>query len=451
VAEVVRNGKTIGCFQIESPGMRATLRESQADSVDNVMVALALFRPGPLTGGLKDAFIRRHLGQETVEHIHPALATILEETHGVFLYQEQVLRVAHELAGFSIAESDLLRRAMSHFDPGKRMQMLKEKFILESGRLKQIPAEVAERIWDMMAAFAGYGFPKAHSASYAQTAWRSAWCKTYYPAEFMAAVMANWGGYYDQETYLMEARRMNLKLRAPHINYSNAQFSVTYFGGEPNLFMGLDQLRDLTHETQQRIQKLRPFDSLADFLTRAYPRKAEVHNLIMVGALDGLGSIPNLLNDLETGTWKRGQMPLFGAASDPVADWSLEEKAAAQQALLGVNLISHPLDQAAEQLKAAGAISTADAAGRFHQDLRVGGMRQTWRRVETSRGTYLYFMDLIDFEGTLRVAIPDEVYKRYRQELVGRSVLLIEGRLETERESPEPLLKASKVTRLIST
>jgi len=447
VAELVRNGKTIGCFQIESPGMRATLKEVQADSVDNVMVALALFRPGPLTGGLKDAFIRRHLGQEEVAYLHPALAPLLEETHGVFLYQEQVLRVAHELAGFSLAESDLLRRAMSHFDPGKRMQMLKEKFINGAGERKQVPPDVAERIWEMMAAFAGYGFPKAHSASYALTAWRSAWCKTYYPAAFMAAVMANWGGYYGQETYLMEARRLGLKIRAPHINYSQSQFSVTTIDGNAHLFMGLDQLRDLTHDTQRRIQQFRPFSSLGDFLSRAFPRSMEAHNLIMVGGLDGLGSIPNLLNELETGTWKRGQMPLFRTGEDPVMDWSLEEKAAAQEALLGVNLVAHPLDLVADQLRHEGVLTTLEAAGRFGQDVSVAGMKQTWRRVQVSGGT-LYFMDLADFEGTLRVVIANEVYMRYRAELVGKAPLLVEGRLESESESPEPLLKASKITRI---
>lgn len=333
-ADAVRNGRTIGCFQIESPGMRATLREVQADSIDNVMVALALFRPGPLTGGLKDAFVRRHLGQEPVEHLHPALAPILEETHGVFLYQEQVLRVVNEIAGFSLAESDLLRRAMSHFDPGKRMQTLKEKFIQAAGKRKQIPAEVAEQIWDMMAKFSGYGFPKAHSASYAKTAWRSAWCKTHYPAEFMAAVLANWGGYYDQNTYLTEARRLGLKLRPPHINYSLSQFSATYIDDQAHLFMGLDQVRDLTHESQQRIIKLRPFGSLADFLSRAHPRKGEARNLIMVGALDGLGSIPQLLDELESGLWKPGQMPLFSTAADPVADWTENEKTDARKVLL---------------------------------------------------------------------------------------------------------------------
>ncbi len=448
VAETVRTGHTIGCFQIESPGMRATLREVQSDSIENVMVALALFRPGPLTGGLKDAFIRRHLGQEEVQHLHPALASLLAETQGVFLYQEQVLRVAHELAGFSLAESDLLRRAMSHFDPGKRMQMLKEKFIANAGKLKQVPAEAAEQIWEMMAAFAGYGFPKAHSASYALTAWRSAWCKTHYPAEFMAAVLANWGGYYDQSTYLMEARRMGLKIRAPHINYSQSQFSVTYIDGKANLFMGLDQLRDLTIDTQQRIQKQRPFASSADFLTRVYPRQAEAHNLIIVGALEGLGSIPTLLNELESGTWKRGQMPLFDTGSDPVNDWSLKEKGEAQETLLGVNLIAHPLDVVAEQAAQLGAVSTLEAASRWDQDLRVVGLRQTWRRAQTSSGSYLYFMDLADFEGTLRVVIPDEIYRRHRAEFADKVPVLIEGRLESGREYPEPLLKATKIKAL---
>jgi DNA polymerase-3 subunit alpha len=449
VSEAISHGHTIGCFQIESPGMRATLREVQSDSVDNVMVALALFRPGPLQGGLKDAFVRRHLGQEPVAHLHPALEPLLAETHGVVLYQEQVLRIAHELAGFSLADSDMLRRAMSHFDPGKKMQTLKEQFISESvKRNAGMTAATAERIWDLMAAFAGYGFPKAHAASYALTAWRSAWCKVHYPAEFMAAVMANWGGYYGQSTYLMEARRLGLTVRGPHINYSQSQFSVTYLNGKPQLFMGLDQLQDLTRETQSRLIRLRPFDSLADLLTRAFPRKGEARHLIEVGALDGLGSIPNLLNELENGTWKRSQMPLFSHETDPVDDWTPQMKADAQERLLGASLVAHPLDVFAEQIAATHALSTVEAAGRFNEELRVAGMRQTWRRVQTSSGSYLYFMDLIDFEGTLRVVIPEDVYMRHRAELAGKTALLIEGRLELGRESVEPVLKASRIRRL---
>ncbi len=161
----MRTGRTIGCFQIESPGMRATLKEIQASTVDDIMVALALYRPGPLTGGLKDDFVRRHRGQAPVAHLHPALSGLLADTYGVILYQEQVLRIAHDLAGLSLADSDLLRRAMSHFDPGKQMQTLKEKFMAGAWQRASVPAVVAERIWELMAAFAGYGFPKAHAAS----------------------------------------------------------------------------------------------------------------------------------------------------------------------------------------------------------------------------------------------------------------------------------------------
>ncbi|MGW8226528.1 MAG: DNA polymerase III subunit alpha, partial [Anaerolineales bacterium] len=128
-AELIQNGRTIGCFQIESPGMRATLKEIQARSMNDLMIALALYRPGPLTGGLKDSFVRRHRGEEEITHLHPALSEVLEDTYGVILYQEQVLRIAHQLAGLSLADADLLRRAMSHFDPGEQMVTLKQKFI----------------------------------------------------------------------------------------------------------------------------------------------------------------------------------------------------------------------------------------------------------------------------------------------------------------------------------
>ena len=172
-ADLVRTTNTIGCFAIESPGMRATLKEIGAHCVDDIMAALALYRPGPLTGGLKDAFVQRHLGREQIEHIHPALAPLLENTYGVILYQEQVLRIASELAGLSLADADLLRRAMSHFDPGDRMKTLKARFVAGAREKNAVPHEIGGRIWDMMAAFAGYGFPKAHAASYAQVAWCS--------------------------------------------------------------------------------------------------------------------------------------------------------------------------------------------------------------------------------------------------------------------------------------
>jgi DNA polymerase III alpha subunit len=336
----VEKGETIGCFQIESPGMRATLREIHARTEDDIMAALALYRPGPLTGGLKDAFVRRFKGEEPVRHLHPALAPLLDETFGVILYQEQVLRIANELAGFSLAEADLLRRAMSHFDPGKKMQELQRKFVSEVQGRSGIPIETGERIWEMMAAFAGYGFPKAHAASYARIGWRSAWCKQYFPAEFMAAVLANWGGYYSQRVYLSEARRLGLKVRPPHVNYSRHQFSVQRMidSAERALFMGLGQVKELTQRTIQRIIQHAPFTSLDDFLSRVDPRNLEAEHLAKIGALDGFGKIPAILKRLRTGGWQRDQMSLFAWSDTSEADWTLQQKVDAQLEILGASL-----------------------------------------------------------------------------------------------------------------
>jgi DNA-directed DNA polymerase III PolC len=239
--ERVRNGQTIGCFQIESPGMRSTLKEIQAETANDIMAALALYRPGPLRGGLHDAFIQRFKGLEKVEHLHPILEPVLSESYGVILYQEQVLRIAHEVGGLSLADADLLRRAMSHFDPGEQMNTLRARF-LEGFQNKGVPAETAERVWEMMVAFAGYGFPKAHAASYARVAWQAAWCKSHFPAEFMAAVLANGGGYYSQRVYLSETRRMGLEVKPPHINHSAQRFSVRYPQGQAVLYMWLEQV-----------------------------------------------------------------------------------------------------------------------------------------------------------------------------------------------------------------
>jgi DNA polymerase III alpha subunit len=441
--------------------MRATLKEVQADSVDDIMVALALYRPGPLTGGLKAAFVRRHRGEEAITHLHPALAALLDDTYGVILYQEQVLRIAHELAGLSLADADLLRRAMSHFDPGKQMQTLKEKFIAGAVRRHQVPEAVSERVWELMAAFAGYGFPKAHAASYAQVAWRSAWCKTHFPALFMAAVLANWGGYYGQRIYLTEARRMGLALRPPHINFAQREFSVagpdrSSPGAEgegarqPTLFMGLEQVRDLTRRTQERILRGRPFVSLEDFLERADPRPVEAENLVRVGALQGLGTIPGLLKRLERRRWGGGQMSLFtledlGGESPPKEEWSLGEQVAAQEEILGAGVAAHRLELAAEAIAAAKAVTTLEAAGRVGSRARVAGMRMTWRRSRSASGEPVYFMGLEDLEGLLDVIIPAAVYRRAQRPFSQPGPYLVEGRVELDQAVGEPVIWAEKI------
>jgi DNA polymerase-3 subunit alpha len=451
-ADLVKTGRTIGCFQIESPGMRATLKEIRASSIDDLMIALALYRPGPLTGGLKEAFVRRHRGEEEVSQIHPALKPLLEDTQGVILYQEQVLQIAHDLAGLSLADADLLRRAMSHFDPGEQMKTLKEKFIRGARTHSDVPEEIGEAVWDLMAAFAGYGFPKAHAASYAQLSWRAAWCKAHFPAVFMAAVLANWGGYYRQSGYLMEARRMGLELAPPLVNYAKREFSVSSIDGKEVLVMGLDQVRELTRRTQKVILTKRPFYSLGDFLERVDPRSVEVENLVKVGALEGFGTIPLLLDQIRTGGWRARQLRLFSTEGDfaPEAekDWSLEEKVAAQQAILGVSVVAHPLEMVAERITNAGAISTTDAAASLGKQVRVAGMRQTWRRSRTTRGDYIYFMSLEDLDGMLDIVLFSDVHRRYRKVFSGPGPYVIEGVVEMNETGGEPFIRAEKAWRL---
>ena len=443
----LETGQTIGCFQIESPGMRATLREIHARTEDDLMAALALYRPGPLSGGLKDAFVRRYQGKEPVEHIHPALAPLLGETFGVILYQEQVLRIAHELAGFSLAEADLLRRAMSHFDPGKRMQELQRKFVEQSQARSGVPIETGERIWEMMAAFAGYGFPKAHAASYAQIGWRSAWCKTHFPAEFMAAVLANWGGYYSQRVYLSEARRMGLTVRPPHVNHAGSNFVVREVEGQKVLFMGLDQVKDLTHRTIENIQRGRPFSSLEDFLSRVDPRPQEAESLAKVGALEELGKIPAILKRLESG-WKAGQMSLFAWNESGVDDWTLEQKVAAQQELLGISLEAHPLELLIDKITTARAVSTLDAAERIGQRVTVAGVRQTSHRSKTAKGEPMLFLTLEDLSGMLDVVFFPNAYRQAKDIVSSGKPFLVSGIMEMDDSKGEPFLRAERAAGL---
>ncbi len=448
--DAVRHGRTIGCFQIESPGMRATLKEIGAQTIDDVMVALALYRPGPLTGGLKDSFVRRHNRQEAVAHLHPSLAPLLDDTYGVILYQEQVLRIAHELGGLTLADADLLRRAMSHFDPGQQMVTLQQRFIAGAAERHAVPVDVAERVWELMAAFAGYGFPKAHAASYAQVAWRAAWCKTHFPAQFMAAVLANWGGYYSQSIYLTEARRMGLALRPPHINHAAREFSVVNVNGETRLHMGLNQVRDLTARTIERLMRERPFASLADFLVRADPRPQEAENLVRVGALAGLGTIPALLRELTATAHAPGQMALFGLPPASEPEWSLAEQVAAQEELLGAGVSAHRLELVQDRIEKAGALTTVGAAARLGEKVRVAGTRQTWRRTPTTRGDYLYFMSLEDLEGMLDVVIFGDVYRRHKRAFDTGGPYIIEGTVELDPGRGEPAIRAERVWPLLS-
>lgn len=445
-AKNVSNAKTIGCFQIESPGMRATLREIKAKSVEGIMAALALYRPGPLRGGLRDAFVRRFRGEEEVTHIHPSLTYLLEDTLGVILYQEQVLRIAHELGGLSIAQADILRRAMSHFDPGGVMVTLRNHFIYGAEQRHNVPAETAERIWDMMASFAGYGFPKAHAASYAQLAWNSAWCKTHYPAEFMCAVLGFGGGYYSQRVYLMEARRLGLTVKPPHVNHAYEHFRVGYPKGQPILYMGLNQVRDLTYKTIENIIQHRPFHAVEEFLVRVDPQKKEMRHLILCGAFEGLTTIPQGLDQIEHQRIP-GQLDLF---SSPAAeeDWGIEEKSKAQYDILGVSLEMSPLEQNADQIQSAGALSTLEAENLIGHKICVAGMRQTFRRFRNRSNEMMAHLTLEDLEGSLTIFIPPALYRRSYSAFQEIGPFLVKGVIEKDEQRGQVRMIAEKIVLL---
>jgi DNA-directed DNA polymerase III PolC len=433
-AQALSTAHTIGCFQTESPGMRMTLRELAARTVNDLIVVLALYRPGPLKGGLKDAFVRRHLGQENAEYLHPALEPILRETYGVILYQEQVLRVAHEVAGFTLGEADILRRAMSKFRSAHEMEHLHQQFIAGAQVTSRIDPATAQQIWELMAAFAGYGFPKAHAAGYAAVAYRMAYLKTHYPAEFMAARLAVWGGFYRPNVYMSEARRLGLTVRPPHVNHSNEAFTLEL---PRTLWMGLGQVRELTRTTMETIIAGCPFESLEDFLARAQPQYVEAINLVKAGALEGFGNASAMLAQLARDHWHgrhTGQMGL-PALQPPTAmpEPTLKERAEWEREVLGLSVSVHPLQLVAQP--APHLVTRSDELGqRTGQNVTLVGVRLAAHRWMTQQKELMLLVDMEDEHGMYQVLWSGAALDRYRSELALREPVLIRGRVRTDRQ-----------------
>ena len=433
-AQTLSTAQTIGCFQTESPGMRMTLREVQARNVSDVIVALALFRPGPLKGGLKDAFVRRHLGQEGASYLHPALEPILRESHGVILYQEQVLRIAHEIAGFTLGEADLLRRAMSKKSE-REMARLREQFIGGAVKTSELDPAIAEELWELMAAFAGYGFPKAHAVGYAAVAYRMAYLKTHYPAHFMAARLAVWGGYYAPVVYMSEARRLGLTVKPPHVNHSEEAFTLE----EPRtLWMGLGQVRELTRATIESMVSHRPFASLEDFLVRAQPLHAEAVNLVKAGALDGLGYAKAMLAVLEQAPWHgrhTSQMSLiFAAPPSGALEPALHERAAWERDVLGMLVGVHPLQLVAEDLARHDVTRSDQLSAHADREVTVAGVRLAAHRFSGRQEEPMLLVDMEDEAGTYQVLWSGAALGQHRAILSHQGPVLIRGRVRTDRQ-----------------
>jgi len=266
----------------------------------------------------------------------------------------------------------------------------------------------------------------------------------------MAAVLANWGGYYSQRVYLGEARRMGLIVRPPDINYPAHNFTVKKLNDleESALFMGLNQVKELTRQTIQRIIRFAPFHSVEDFLTRVDPRTQEAENLARVGALEGLGAIPSILRRLQNGGWQQNQLSMFEWIDTNEEDWTLQQKVDAQLEILGVSVAAHPLELIADKLAGGGAITTVDAIAKIGRRVPVAGVRQASHRTRTARGDML-FLSFEDLQGTLDVILFPEVYRQAKSMISSINPFLLTGVMEMDTERGEPFLRVERVAAAI--
>jgi len=313
-AALLRAGRTIGCFQIESPGMRSLLQMIRAENRLDVIHALSLIRPGPSGSGMKEHFVRRRLGEESPEYLDPRLEKVLGDTYGVMLFQEDILKVAAVIAGFTLEEGDALRQAISKKRSPERIAALRERF-MRGAAGRGVRRNAAEEIWKLIENFAGYSYCKAHAVTYGYISYQAAYLKAHYPAEFLCAVMANQGGFYETREYLEEARRFGVRILPPDVNFSGANHSVEeghrqdariYRIGPSSsslscnpvksvpggIRIGLAQVKGLSQRALNSILRARAkrrFSSLEDFYFRTQVNNSETEKLILCGALGNLG------------------------------------------------------------------------------------------------------------------------------------------------------------------
>ncbi|HEY8489237.1 MAG TPA: DNA polymerase III subunit alpha, partial [Thermaerobacter sp.] len=296
--EAMSRGDTAAMFQVESSGFTQMLRALRPSSIEDLIAAVALFRPGPLGSGMVDDFIKRKHGQVPVEYPHPWLEPILKETYGTIVYQEQVMQIASVMAGFTLGEADLLRRAMGKKKP-EEMQKQREKF-LAGAAAKGIDRQLAEHIFDLMEYFAGYGFNKSHSAAYGYLAYVTAYLKTHYPAPYMAATLSSVMSNSDRVAeYIAECRRLGIPVLPPDVNQSQARFTVVADPAAPGgqaIRFGLAAVKNVGYGAIESIVAAReqggPFRSLDDFCRRVDLRQVNrraLESLIKAGAFDSLG------------------------------------------------------------------------------------------------------------------------------------------------------------------
>jgi DNA polymerase-3 subunit alpha len=449
------SGETTAIFQFESHGMRDILRRYQPTRLEDLTALNALYRPGPIQGGMIDDFINRKQGKKKVAYDLPELKEILEETYGVILYQEQVMQIANRLAGFSLGEADILRRAMGKKNHAE-MAAQREKF-LAGCATRKVPAKKAEKIFDLMAEFAGYGFNKSHSCAYALLAYQTAYLKTHYPVEFMAALLTSETGNTEKVVkYINEARGMGITVLPPDVNSSDLDFTPV---GEAIRF-GLRAIKNVGENTVKGILDARVelgrFNSIYQFCDHVDTRllnKRVLESLIKSGAMDSLGSrrsqmfavIDRAMEKAQRRQREKtsGQHGLFGGASaapepaeEPLPDleeWPEHETLSAEFATVGFYISGHPLSKYVSKLSDLGAIDLAGVEGRRNgEEITVAGIVVAMRSMRSRKGERWGILTLQDMTGVLEVLAFPESFARLEAVFKSNAPLLLKGRVNVE-------------------
>ncbi|HEY7402134.1 MAG TPA: DNA polymerase III subunit alpha [Candidatus Angelobacter sp.] len=470
---VFHTGLTSGIFQFESGGMTDVLRRYKPNSIDDLTALNALYRPGPIQGGMIDDFIDRKWGRKKVEYELPQLEDLLKETLGVIVYQEQVMQIANVLAGYSLGEADLLRRAM-----GKKIleEMTAQRQRFVKGAVERgLPEKKIVKIFDLMEQFAGYGFNKSHSAAYALLAYQTAYLKTHYPVEFMAALLTSQMGNTDNVVkYINECREMEIPVEAPNINVSDSDF--TPHGNA--IRFGLAAVKNVGRNAIEAIAAARKeighFSSIFEFCEKVDLRlmnKRVLESFIKAGAMDEFGNRAQLMNVLDKAIERAqktqrdaelGQHGLFGVFQDEqvnghadklpnVPEWDEHERLANEKEVLGFFITGHPMEKYRDKLEDFRALSaesiTAMTTGTGRDEIYTAGIISNVRVLKSRKGDLYAQAVMEDMTGTIETIVFPEAYKRLQAILKQEIPMLVRASVRVE-EGSNPKIAISQLTPL---
>ncbi len=468
--QLLSSGNTEGVFQVESAGMTDLVTKLRPATFKELIPIVALYRPGPLGSGMVDDFINRRHGLTKVEYLLPELEELTSETLGVIVYQDQVLQIANRLAGYSLGEADLLRRAMGK-KKQEEMDRQRERFV-SGAKERGIDPKKADEVFDLMAEFAGYGFAKSHSAAYALITYQTAYLKANYPKEYLAALMTTESGNHDKlGRYIAHAQQNDIAVLAPDVNESARDFTVVSEG----IRFGLAGVKNVGEGAIEAILQARAeqgaFKSLFDLASRVDGKRMNrrvVESLVKCGAFDSLHDNraavwQGLDAALEAGASEQrdraiGQESLFGASSGAVVaepelpdapEWTDRQRLEFEKEVLGFYVTGHPLSAYSAQLARHADTKASETEGKDGRDVRAGGILTSIRETRTRRGSLMAFATLEDLEGTFDLVIFAEPFAQYGSMLKaaaaaegenGPTPLLVSGTLE-DGDPPKILVR----------